>query len=1152
MNREMDEASPQQLKNLTIFAFFILGVLISIALFGVRQVEQETKVNLSAQLQSNLNSNLSTLKFWFKEKKGDAKVIAAQPLLNDKIVELLRLDSLNKSREEIIASTELNWLRQHLSTFTKTHDFVGFVVFNKEGKQVGALLDEPVGGSNLKNLSNFFHRSLMGETVVSLPFIAEVDLPDVDGVFRKNWPTMFVSTPIKDKSGEVIAVLSFRVRPETEFSEILGITRSGISGETYIFSSDGLLLSNSRFNQQSREIGLISPEPWSQSILNIYIKNPQGNLTEGYKPSLSKKDWPLTRMASSATLGKSDIEITPYNDYRGVPVVGAWSWVEEYDFGITNEIDASEALQPLNSLRKSFYTLFGFLSVACLLGIVARSKQIAAEMKQYQKEKKTLDEKLKTQAIMDHVVDAIITIDKIGIIQSFNQGAKSLFQYDKDEVIGQNIKMLMPDPDRSKHDDYLKRYLSTGHAKIIGVGREVTGLKKDGTQFPMDLTISKVDLHEGIIFAGIIRDISQRKDFESALIEAKKLSDEANQAKSSFLANMSHEIRTPLNGIVGLTQLTLSTELNPVQNDFLRKIQGSSQNLLTVINDILDVSKIEAGKVEIEFIDFNLKKIIQNTTDLLSPKVKEKGLRFNIDINENVPISVIGDPVRLSQVLTNLSSNSVKFTKQGHIRISLRLLEQTPEIVNLEFSVQDSGIGISENHIEKLFKPFSQADASTTRIFGGTGLGLNIAKNLVRLMGGEIRVESKLGKGSDFIFNVKFKPSLKKEVPSPLESSTDRARINGNCSTKPGNTSPEASTPSPGARILLAEDNKINQQVACGFLNHAGMVVTVVNNGQEALDILKEKEFDTVLMDIQMPVMDGYRATREIRTFAQFQDLPIIALTANASNEDRKKALDCGMNEHISKPIDANVLIKVLAQFIPVKSGLLNKEFSSQSALKIKQNTKKDNESEKFSLLANLCLENGIKKFQLGEEFHIDLLIQFSLNQADTLEKIETGVEKCDMQTAMNLAHGLKGVAGNIGAITIADKAAQIENKIKQKSLGSDYKLLLSSAKQSMAQLVAGIENLKQKHSTNTTVKASRPLPEYEELAPFIEKLRNMISDNNLDALSYLGSMEETFKETPIKDLLNPVKDSLSQYKFDQAALSLTKLTRNPQLLKET
>ncbi|MZH03474.1 MAG: response regulator [Nitrospinae bacterium] len=316
-------------------------------------------------------------------------------------------------------------------------------------------------------------------------------------------------------------------------------------------------------------------------------------------------------------------------------------------------------------------------------------------------------------------------------------------------------------------------------------------------------------------------------------------------------------------------------------------------------------------------------------------------------------------------------------------------------------------------------------------------------------------------------------------------------------------------------------------------------------NQSQNLLLLLEKEFDTILMDIQMPVMDGYRAAREIRALPQYQDLPIIALTANASNEDRRKALENGMNEHISKPIDGKELVKTLAQFIPVKSDFLNEELSLQSEPKIKQNPEGENKPEELSSLHRLCLENKLKKFQLGEELHIELLMQFSRNKADIFEEIDTAVENHDMQTAINLAHGLKGVAGNIGATQVADQAAQIENRLKNKSLNTDYKSLMSSAKQTMTKLIAGINNLDQNHSADNIVEVSQPLPPNEALAPYIEGLRTMISDNNLEALSYLDLVCKRFEKTPIKGLLNPVRDSLSQYKFDQANASLTKLINN-------
>lgn len=1267
MIEERKPDSLQHIKSLLITSFFILGILVSIAFFGVLQVERQSKNNLAEHLSATLNSNLEILKRWLKEKKLDAEDIATEPEFRKRVLRLVKFSEKTQSVKELTASPDLIWLKKYLGSISRKHEFVGFVLFDRKGRQVGALLEEAIGQSTLKDRSDFFHRSLKGETFVSLPFKSEIALPDIHGVNHKNWPTMFVSTPIRDKEGTVQAILSFRIRPETEFSHIFRINRFGETGETYAFSATGLLLSDSRFNLQLRQANLIQQELWSQSILNIYIKDPQVNMTEGLKPSLPEEDWPLTRMAASATLGMAEVEITPYNDYRGVPVVGAWAWLPEYNLGITSEIDASEALQPLHSLRKSFYTLFGFLLVASVLGILFRSKQVVAEKKQWEKELNTLDEKLKTQIILDNVVDAIITIDQQGTMLTFNQGAKKLFQYKESETIGQNVNMLMPEPYKSSHDDYLKRYLSTKSPHIIGLGREVTGLKKDGSEFPMDLAVSQVELHDRIIFTGIIRDISPRKKFEAVLIDAKKIADEANKSKSDFLANMSHEIRTPMNGIIGLIYLAMKTELTPVQYDYLRKIHSSSQNLLTIINDILDVSKIEAGKMNIEETEFSLDRLLEGVADLHSTKIHEKGLEFYFDLGEDIPAGFMGDPVRLSQVLTNLTSNAVKFTKQGQVIISIRVLEKSEDLVNLEFSVKDTGIGLSQDQITKLFKPFSQADTSTTRKFGGTGLGLTIVKKLVSLMGGDVRVESQPEKGSRFIFNVLLKPLPKKEDALLLESPPKNVRIlviedslfmrqvltamlesmgfeatlasryseglqilntadhpydlviidnklpdaTGSkvCSQikylTPGKTtktilisgfseedilkeietsdydgflhkpitrssllnmihnvlgyqealkkfiskpqSPEIENLDSirGARILLVEDNAINQQIACEILRSAGFVVTLAENGKEALTAVKQNEFDTVLMDIQMPVMDGYRATREIRALPQFKDLPIIAMTANATTEDRKKALDCGMNEHIPKPIDPIGLIQNLVNIIsPKYKSRLMASFVNGPAPESRQKTESKN-SQILPQIPGLDLEDGLNRVGHNEDLYKTLLIQFSYNKSDILEKIETAVQHQDMKKAADWLHSLKGVAGNLGAKDISNKAGQLEKKLKDNKLDSDYESLLDSAKQDMDQLIAGITRLEKKDSDNNVDQVSQPLPEYEELAPFFEELENLISENNLEARTYLETIEETFKETPIKNFLSPVKGHINRINFTQANESLTNLINN-------
>jgi PAS domain S-box-containing protein len=499
-----------------------------------------------------------------------------------------------------------------------------------------------------------------------------------------------------------------------------------------------------------------------------------------------------------------------------------------------------------------------------------------------------------------------------------SDGVVSVFGCAKEEVSGGNswaekIKWLPESLDQARL--HLSRIREN---KTDFVQHDMQFIHPDGNLRTIRVSSHPVREQTGRLLSidGILEDITEYEFITQKLAEAQERAEAANHAKSDFLANMSHEIRTPMNAIIGMSRLALETNLSPEQQNYIGKVYNSALSLLGIINDILDFSKIEAGKLEIEEITFCLQKVFDNLSDIIGLKAEERGLELDIEVAANVPARVQGDPLRLGQILINLGNNAVKFTSQGGVKVSVERLEQEQAKVVLQFCVADTGIGMTPEQQSRLFQSFSQADSSTTRRFGGTGLGLSISKNLVELMGGNIWLESEAGKGSRFYFILPFEPVVHQGKDTQQTENADLDFFDLR-----------------GMRVLLVEDNQMNQELAKILLCRKDIKVTIANNGAEALKKLENDSFDCVLMDIQMPVMDGYTACAEIRKQLQYKYLPIIALTANVMADDREKSRAAGMSDHIGKPFNEKEMFTTMSRCMAAaKQETVPKDSSSAVA----------------------------------------------------------------------------------------------------------------------------------------------------------------------------------------------------------------------------
>lgn len=1085
---------------------------------------------------------------------------------------------------------------------------------------------------------------------------------------------VFALEPIIDKQHRIIAIMLDEINAEDLFLEQVYAIPYGKTGYLYATNWQGNYLVSQAI---------------VDSVKEKEFESLATQLDDGFY-----QDRPFLELADNNNYEKTKFssQVTEYRRENGTDILSLYFWNANYNYGLVIEIEADEAYRSFQLLRRSIVLLvlivmsFAVPSILLTLKLGRKANESLHQAKDSletskielehivsERTKKLVTLEEQGRSILSSVGQGLFGVDTNGKLLFVNDSALEILGYQEQDLTAINVLSLVV----SGNSQYVLKQEHLFY-KTITLGGVFNSDKElfyhqNGGQIPVEYTSRAIvnnDVIKGCVI--VFSDITNRLKMQNELKQAKIDAEQASQAKSEFLANMSHEIRTPMNAIIGMSHLALQTNLDHKQRNYIQKVSHSAQSLLGIINDILDFSKIEAGKLKMEERKFKIDDMLAELANVIGVKADEKGLEIIFSLAPELPLSVIGDSLRLSQILLNLCNNAIKFTHKGEILISAKLVAESSHDVQLQFDVSDTGIGMNEQQMSQLFQSFNQADSSTTRQYGGTGLGLVICKNLVSLMDGAIWVESEPDKGTTFSFQVSLKKTNEKlhdlktlnaanvksvlvvddnktalEILSTMLTSlglqvvpaqsahqafdiintgqhsfdivlsdwcmpeldgvdfikqakalyqqqapqldlpkfilvtafswedaqekseaydknliqaylskpiTYSTLIKGiefamgyrpNVNLTPDTTDDmisDAISCLRGAHILLVEDNEINLELAQEILTSRAISVTTAEHGKEAVMLAQEILFDGILMDCQMPIMDGYQATKKIRKFGKNTSTPILAMTANALVGDKEKAIISGMNDHIAKPIDIKDMFTKMAKWIKPS---VNKGYSDRQELQPADkndlaNTVEPVPNQSKSLLSNiqtpvLNISKGLATCQGDEKLYIKLIRKFIVNESEFSSLFLSLWHKQSFEDCKLKAHTLKGVAGNIGAEIIFHNAAKLETELNH---GSGNYERIAAICNDISQAIFEISSAMQAIDKNE-VKTSNLLP-LSELESYLDELEAFVLEDDTGALEILEKLNAEYADSQVNGLIKQLIDNVNTYEFDEAAQVIT------------